>query len=113
MARPRPGLPVRPPPGAYAYGGDFGDDPNDGNFVIDGLLFPDRSPSPALAEVAKAQQPVEVVLISPEGELELRNRYDFVSLSQLEGAWSVLADGVRVAEGTSAFFRPRRVRPRR
>ena len=50
-------------PGAYAYGGDFGDDPNDGNFVIDGLLFPDRRPSPALAELAKVQQPVDVALL--------------------------------------------------
>lgn len=89
-------------PGAYAYGGDFGDDPNDGNFVIDGLLFPDRVPSPALAELAKAQQPVDVSLLSADGaeaHLELRNRYDFISLAHLNGTWSVLDDGVRVASG--------------
>jgi beta-galactosidase/beta-glucuronidase len=86
-------------PGAYAYGGDFGDEPNDGNFVIDGLLFPDRRPSPALSELTKAQQPVEIVLLSPDGKLELRNRYDFLSLSHLEGKWALLADGVLVAQG--------------
>jgi len=85
--------------GAYAYGGDFGDDPNDGNYVIDGLLFPDRRPSPALAEVAKAQQPVAVTMVGPPGTLELRNRYDFLSLSHLEGSWSLLDDGVLVASG--------------
>ena len=99
MARPRPRFPGGARPGAFAYGGDFGDDPNDGNFVIDGLLFPDRRPSPALRELAKAQQPVEVVLLSPDGKLELRNRYDFLSLSHLQGKWSLLADGVLVAQG--------------
>ena len=72
----------------YAYGGDFGDDPNDGNFVIDGLLFPDRRPSPALAELARVQQPVDIALLGTEGKLELRNRYDFLDLSHLTGSWS-------------------------
>ena len=59
------GFPGGRRPGAFAYGGDFGDDPNDGNFVIDGLLFPDRQPSPALIELARVQQPVEVALLGP------------------------------------------------
>ena len=42
----------------FAYGGDFGDEPNDGNFVIDGLLFSDRTPSPGLTELAKVIEPV-------------------------------------------------------
>ncbi len=67
--------------------------------MIDGLLFPDRRPSPALGELAKAQQPVEVVLLSLEGKLELRNRYDFLSLSHLEGKWALLEDGVLAGEG--------------
>ena len=83
----------------YAYGGDFGDDPNDGNFVIDGLLFPDRRPSPALAELARVQQPVDIALLGTEGKLELRNRYDFLDLSHLTGGWSLLADGVLAAGG--------------
>lgn len=86
-------------PGAYAYGGDFGDDPNDGNFVIDGLMFPDRRPSPALTELAKAQQPVEITLLCPTGRFEFRNRYDFLTLSHLEGTWSLLDDGVLAAAG--------------
>lgn len=40
----------------YAYGGDFGDTPNDRQFSLDGLLFPDRTPKPALQEVKYAQQ---------------------------------------------------------
>jgi beta-galactosidase/beta-glucuronidase len=89
-------------PGAYAYGGDFGDVPNDGNFVIDGLLFPDRVPSPALAELSKVMQPVAISLAEPGGKLELRNRYDFLPLSALAGSWSLLEDGVPVAGGALA-----------
>lgn len=40
----------------YAYGGDFGDQPNDRQFSLDGLLFPDRTPKPALSEVKYYQQ---------------------------------------------------------
>ncbi|MFB6150641.1 MAG: glycoside hydrolase family 2 TIM barrel-domain containing protein [Haloarculaceae archaeon] len=42
----------------FAYGGDFGDEPTDENFICDGLLFPDREPSPGLAEVAAVYAPV-------------------------------------------------------
>lgn len=38
----------------WAYGGDFGDKPNDGQFCCNGLVAPDRSPHPALLEVGKA-----------------------------------------------------------
>lgn len=90
-------LPGRP--GAYAYGGDFGDEPNDGNFIIDGLCFPDRRPSPALVELAKVTQPVAVSLEEGTGKLELRNRYNFLPLSELEASWSLRDDGILVAAG--------------
>ncbi|MCL6092169.1 MAG: DUF4981 domain-containing protein [Actinobacteria bacterium] len=86
-------------PSAFAYGGDFADEPNDANFVIDGLCFPDRQPSPALRELAKVTQPVAVSLRDQGGKLELLNRYDFVSLSSLQASWSFLDDGVVVAGG--------------
>jgi beta-galactosidase/beta-glucuronidase len=87
-------------PGAFAYGGDFGDDPNDGNFVITGLLFPDRTPSPALRELAKAQQPADINLVDPAGKLEVSNHFDFLALSELEASWSLLDGGVLAAQGT-------------
>ncbi|HTV10503.1 MAG TPA: glycoside hydrolase family 2 TIM barrel-domain containing protein [Acidimicrobiales bacterium] len=97
-------------PAAFAYGGDFADEPNDGNFVIDGLLFPDRHPSPALAELTKAQQPVRVSLARPDGKLalppklpvvalEVHNYFDFTSLGQLQGTWCLLREGEVVAAG--------------
>ncbi len=47
----------------FAYGGDFGDMPNDGNFICDGLVFPDRKPSPGLIEYKKVIEPVQVEAI--------------------------------------------------
>ena len=44
----------------WAYGGDFGDEPNDGNFCINGLVWPNREPQPAMWECKKIQQPIDV-----------------------------------------------------
>ena len=44
----------------YAYGGDFGDFPNDGNFVIDGYVSPDRKIYPSLLEYKKAIEPIKM-----------------------------------------------------
>ena len=71
----------------WAYGGDFGDKPNDGNFCCNGLLQPDRKPNPSLFEVKKVYQYIEVQpvdLIS--GKVRIRNEYDFVSLGFVECA---------------------------
>lgn len=87
-------------PGSFAYGGDFGDDPNDATFVIDGLLFPDRVPSPALGELAKVMQPVRADLVDePTSGLRIHNRYDFCSLAHLAGSWRLFDDGVLAARG--------------
>lgn len=65
----------------YAYGGDFGDEPNDGNFVMDGLCTSEHMPGPGLVELKKVYQPVT---IRREGNtLLLENRHDFVSLENL------------------------------
>ena len=74
----------------FAYGGDFGDQPNDGNFVIDGLLFPDRKPSPGLVEYKKVIEPVVLESFDAEtGIATLRNRYDFIGLDALQANWSL------------------------
>ena len=46
----------------YAYGGDFGEELHDGNFVADGLIFPDRTPSPGLIDFKKVVEPVRVAV---------------------------------------------------
>lgn len=90
------GLERTDPAGAryFAYGGDFGDVPNDANFCINGLVGPDRVPHPALAELATLAQPVGV---EPgdlaRGRLRIRNKREFRDLSDLRGRFLVEVDG--------------------
>jgi beta-galactosidase len=51
---------LRHPELEYAYGGDYGEPLHDGNFVIDGLLLPDRTPSPGLLDLKKVYEPVRI-----------------------------------------------------
>jgi len=87
----------------FAYGGDFGDEPNDGNFVCDGLVFPDRRPSPGLTEYKKVIQPVKVEAVDLKaGKFNLTIRYDFLTLDGLHLDWTLTADGEVVQSGTVA-----------
>jgi len=86
----------------FAYGGDFGDEPNDGNFCIDGLCFPDRVPYPGLLEYKKILEPVWVEAGDVSaGHITLHNRYDFISPAEggVQGVWELLEDGERLAGG--------------
>jgi beta-galactosidase len=82
----------------FAYGGDFGEPLHDGNFVADGLLFPDRTPSPGLREYKKVIEPVRIS--GEDGALRIVNRYDFAGLGHLEFEWSVEEEGVPRATGS-------------
>ncbi|KGO38576.1 Glycoside hydrolase, family 2, N-terminal [Penicillium expansum] len=74
----------------YAYGGDFGDEPNDADFILDGMVFSDHTPSPGLAEYKKAIEPVTVILKGRS--LEVANHYDFNTLDHLSISWHVVTD---------------------
>ena len=81
-----------PPQGyRWAYGGDFGDEPNDGNFVADGMVFPDRSPKPAMHEHRALAAPVRILPgDDPTGApraVVLENRQDVRDLSWLRAEW--------------------------
>jgi beta-galactosidase/evolved beta-galactosidase subunit alpha len=82
----------------FAYGGDFGEPFHDGNFVIDGLLFPDRTPSPALLELKKVLEPVEIT--GEAGKLVLLSRLDFTGVDHLAATWELLLDGRPVRSGS-------------
>lgn len=85
----------------FAYGGDFGDVPNDGNLICDGLVFPDRVPSPGLIEYKKIIEPVKVEAIDlGAGRFRIKNRYDFRSLDHLGLNWCIETDGEVTANGT-------------
>jgi beta-galactosidase len=78
----------------WAYGGDFGDVPNDANFVCDGLVWPDRTPHPAMWEHRKLAQPVAVEAADlRRGRIRIRNEQDFRRLGWLRGTWELTEDG--------------------
>jgi len=66
----------------YAYGGDFGEEIHDGNFVCDGLLFPDRTPSPGMIEYSKVIEPL-VISADGNGGIKITNRYEVLDTSHL------------------------------
>lgn len=85
----------------YAYGGDFGEQPHDGNFCVDGLNFPDRIPHTGLVEYKKVLDPVQVDAVDLKtGKVKLTNRYAFANLDRLLGTWNVTCDGQVVQDGT-------------
>jgi beta-galactosidase len=84
--------------GFFAYGGDFGEPLHDSNFVADGLLFPDRTPSPGLIELKKVFEPVRITG-GLEGGLRVENRHGFRDLSHLAFPWTLEEEGVEVARG--------------
>ena len=88
----------------FAYGGDFGDEPNDGNFVIDGLVFPDRTPSPGLIEYKKVLEPIKVDAVDVlSGKISITNLYDFISLDHIIVAWNVASYGKILQSGTTCM----------
>ncbi len=82
-----------------AYGGQFGDVPNDGNFVADGLMSSDLEPHPAMREVAWVHRPVRVALAAHGSGLHVTNAQRFTDLSHLVASWTLRHDGVITARG--------------
>jgi beta-galactosidase len=86
----------------WTYGGDYGPDgvPSDGNFCINGLVSPDRTPHPGLFEVNKVYQYVgfEPVNLN-EGLIKITNKYDFTNLSEFNFEWEVVSDGKVLQSG--------------
>ena len=84
----------------YAYGGDFGDEPNDGNFCVDGLVYPDRRPHTGLKELKSVIAPVKAEPVDLNtGKIKISNLYDFIDLSHLRLVWKVEKDGIPVDFG--------------
>lgn len=93
------GLRTTAPDGSdfFAYGGDFGENPHDGSFVMDGLVHSDGRPSPAMAEVKQVFSPVVVRAV--DGRLQVHNRNHSVDTARYEFTWSWEVDGAPSAEG--------------
>jgi beta-galactosidase len=84
----------------FAYGGDFGDQPNDGNFCANGLVQPDRRPNPHLFEVRKVYQDVEVEAADlAAGQVRVRNKFYFTNLNRFRACWVLRKNGQTFSEG--------------
>jgi beta-galactosidase len=82
-----------------AYGGDFGDLPNDGTFCNNGVVDPLRNVSPKLIEVAHVHRGLVVRRAKEDGKFILENRFCFTSADVYDGSWTLLEDGVVIASG--------------
>ncbi|KAL2759327.1 glycoside hydrolase family 2 protein [Sodiomyces alcalophilus JCM 7366] len=105
------GLRTKTPDGEeyMGYGGDFGDEPNDKNFVMDGLCFSNHTPTPGLVEYAKAIEPVQTLGLEGD-EVTIINRYDFLSLDHLSCMCSIVTEGETDISQTSLDI-PRNIKP--
>ena len=84
----------------YTYGGDFGDTPHDGNFCVDGLVYPDRRPHTGLLEYKQVIKPFSVESFDPAtGRMIIKSRRHFTDLSDLDFVWTVERDGETLACG--------------
>jgi len=86
----------------FAYGGDFGDQPNDSTFSVKGLVTSDRQVKPEMEEVKKVYQ---YVRIEPNdvinGKVSVTNKYSFTNLSEFDLCWSLAEDGKIIQSGMS------------
>ncbi|WP_412872562.1 glycoside hydrolase family 2 TIM barrel-domain containing protein [Curtobacterium flaccumfaciens] len=96
------GLLAKTPAGEdyYAYGGDFGEVVHDGNFVMDGLVLPDDTPTPGLAEFAAVVAPIRLAV--SDTTVLVENRYHSASTAGLRLCWTLSRNGVVEASGRLA-----------
>ncbi len=85
----------------WTYGGDYGEGlPSNGPFCINGLVWPDRTPHPALAEVKKVYQYIDFVPVDiRKGIIEIENNYLFTGLSEFQIRWNITRNGIIANKG--------------
>lgn len=84
----------------YAFGGDFGDVPNDGTFNIKGLVTSDRVIKPEIEEVKKVYQYLNIKAVdAAAGSITITNKYSFTNLAAFEITWTLSADGAIIQSG--------------
>ncbi len=89
----------------WAYGGDYGDTIGDANFCINGLVFPDRKPHPALSEVKKVYQFINFKAYNLlRKQINIHNAYSFTDLNKFYLSWSLTDNGEIIQNGILAPF---------
>ncbi len=85
----------------FAYGGDFGDKPNDADFCCNGLVQPDRQLNPHAWEVKKVYQNVKTdLVVADRPQLRVTNKFFFTNLDKFHCSWKLRVDGRVQQEGT-------------
>ncbi len=85
----------------WAYGGDYGDIPNDGNFCCNGLVQPDRKPNPHLFEMKKAYQEIKVHAEDlAAGKVKIQNKYYFIPTDFVNALWELTENGNVIQNGS-------------
>ena len=83
-----------------AFGGGFGEVPNDHYFIHKGVVFSDRSPKPHYPEMKRVYQWIAMAPADlATGQIKLRNKYAFLNLDRFQGQWTLAVDGQTIAEG--------------
>ena len=95
-------MPVSGKPGEYywAYGGNFGDRPNDNNFCINGLVFPDLSASAKTYNTKKIYQPLDFRYDGESGNVIVKNKLAFNNSDAYAVTYSILEDGIKISGGS-------------
>ncbi len=84
----------------WSYGGDYGDEPNDKNFCINGMIWPDRTPHPSMYEFKKLVQPLAVEAKNlNKGSFTIRNKRWFTTLDDLQCHWTLTTGQRTLQEG--------------
>ena len=83
----------------YTYGGDFGERVHDGNFCVDGLVYPDRTPHTGFVELKEVIKPLVATAGKDMGEVVVTSRRYFRDLSDITMVWSVECDGKSILAG--------------
>jgi beta-galactosidase len=84
-----------------AFGGGFGDFPNDHYFIHKGVVFSDRSPKPHYPEMKRVYQWISITADDlAAGTVKIRNRYAFLNLDQFKGQWTLSEDGTVMDKGS-------------
>jgi len=87
-----------------AYGGGFGEVPNDHYFIHKGVVAADRSPKPHYPEMKRAYQWIGIEAADlAAGTVKIKNKYQFINLTGFNGAWTLTEDGVELQQGTPAI----------
>ena len=83
----------------FVYGGDFGEEVHDGNFVTDGLVDANRVPRPGLLDFKKVIEPLSIEVAADWSSFSVTNGFDFADTSGVEFRYAVEADGVAIDGG--------------